>query len=1079
MPQSGTVTLLFTDLVNSTEHLQREGDETGDRLFRIHHKLMTDAIEAAGGQELQWLGDGVLAAFSSVADAVRCAIIMQQTAGRATGGGAKFEMRIGVHLGEVLRRDDGYFGTPVVTARRLCDRAESGQILCSRIVADLLSSRSAFSFRDLGNLKLKGLAAPLGVCEVVYEHHDPLAMLTRTPFVGRAAQIKRLTAKLDDAFHGHGAITMLRGEPGIGKTRTLEEFADHARQRGAAVLKGSCYDGEWQPPYGPFAEAIVDYARSSPSSDFAAALGNRGAILARIAPSLSDSKDAVTELVTLEKDEERFRLFDAVAQFLISVSEGNPVVLILDDLHWADRGTVAMLNHVAHFVTTNPILLIGAYRDAEVNRLHPLMSALASMSRLRNSETLVLKGLHPDEVTDMLEIVGDQKVPNELVEALLSATEGNPLFIREVLMHLVEEGKILTEAQGWTSKFSVSELGIPEGVRQVIAARLMKLSQDANRLLSVASAFNGEFSFEVAAAAAELGEQTALSAIDEALDAQLVRPGSNTEVFDFTHALIRHTLYSELNPARRMRLHRRIAEEMERAWGERAAHHAAEVAFQFWRGAAAAGTERGADYAIAAADNAEAAYAHDDVAAFLRIALELLPAKDPRRVRLLKRLASALVWTLQGDDAASVALEAVSLIAATEGTDPAADYCEAVAREMLRAGVMSGAWALAREGLRCIGDRRDMTWASLDEIDGYRTDGEDPANPGVTIDSPRLRERREILKRISSEHARARRIDEYPYDSREDILRDPNADGIPLLLLAGECRRSLPLWLERAGDAERRGRVALAVDSWAFVARCQNALGDFSAARAAYDRAIAMSTRMSGVSLPLLNLLSVRVDFLIALDQGFDEMAVPGEAELFANPPPQFKWALAAAYASQAEMFAQRNLVDAALAMLPTVQKGLSVGAPWGLSYSMMASDAATAIWLLNRLEQVEVIEASLRTKVLTSDFRFPMRDARLSMARVCALQKRYDEAANWFDQAREALDDMGWQPLRAIADYDQGLMYLRHGGSEHATRAHHYLDMAAEQFDRLKMRGWTRRLEETARSASHRLGALGSSVPA
>ena len=1060
MPQSGTITLLFTDLVNSTEHLQRAGDETGERLFRTHHKLITDAIEAGGGKELQWLGDGVLAAFPSTADAVRCAITMQQTAGRGVGG-IKFEMRIGIHLGEVLQREGGYFGTPVVIARRLCDRAESGQILCSRLAADLLSSRNSFGFRDLGDLKLKGLATPVGVSEVIYERNDPVAMLTRTPFVGRASQLKRLASKLDEAFHGRGSITMLRGEAGIGKSRTLEEFSDHAQQRGAVVLRGACYDGEWQSPYGPFAEAIVDYSQSAPRADFIAALGKRGSILARIAPSIGDAIGDQGEPVTLDKDEERFRLFDAFGEFLVAIARTNPIVLILDDLHWADRGTVAMLNHTAHFIAANPILMIGAYRDAEVNRSHPLSATLAALSRVRNSETVALKGLHQDELATLLELIGDQGAPTELIEALLAATEGNPLFIRELLMHLVEEGKVLREGQGWSMKLSVEALGIPEGVRQVIGTRLSKLSEDANRLLSVACAFNGSFSFDVAAAAADLDEQTALGALDEALDAQLLRPGSNSEVFDFSHALIRHTLYSDLNPARRTRLHRRIAEEMERTWGERASHHAAEVAFQFWRGATAAGTERGADYAISAADNAEAAYDHDDVAAFLRIALELLPEKDPRRTKLLKRLASALAWTFRSEEAVSVALDAASSIATAEGDDRAADYCESIAREVQRAGSMESAWALAREGLRYIGPRRDITWASLDEIDSYRADGEDPNNPGTTIDTARSRERRAVLKKIPSEQASSRRIDEYPYDSREEILADPHREGIPLLLLAGDCRGSLPAWLQRAAEAERSGRIALAMDSWTFAARCQIALGEFVAARAAYDRAIAMAARVAGNPLPLLNLLSTRFDFLLALDDGYDEITqLPGEAELFGNPPPQFKWAFAAACATNALLLARRNLTEPALQVMPPAIEGLRLGASWGISYSLMAADAANALWELNRLDHIDAIEAALRDKALRTDFRFPMRESRLSLARLCALQRRYDEAEQWFVKARLVLEEMGWQPLRAIVDYDQALMYLRRAADGDSAHAQHFLKLAGEQFRRLGMTGFIKRVE-------------------
>jgi class 3 adenylate cyclase len=1062
--QSGTVTLLFTDLVNSTEHLQRVGDESAQRLFQAHHKLITDAITSSGGEELEWLGDGALAAFSSSADAVRCAISIEQTARRPVAG-ARFEIRIGLHLGEVMRRNGGYFGISVVTARRLCDRAASGQILCSKMIADLLVARQTFNFRDLGQIDLKGLAAPTQVCEVLYERNDPAAMLNRTPFVGRAAQLKRLSAKLEQVFNGQGSIVMLRGEPGIGKSRLLEEFSDLAKQHGALTIRGACYDGEWQAPYGPFAEAIMEYARGD-RAGLATLLGKRASIIARLAPGLHDLLGDIPEPVALEKEEERFRLFDAVAQFLIGASQRAPLVLILDDLHWADRGTVAALSHVAHFVAANPILLIGAYRDAEVDRKHPLAAALTGISRIRNFENLTLSGLEKGDLASMLGIIGDDDAPDALVKALGDATDGNPLFIREVLLHLVEEGKILREGQGWISKFSIEELGIPDGVRQVVIRRLQKLSDDANRLLSVASAFNGAFSFEVASSAAGLDEQAALSAIDEALDAQLLRPGANSEAFDFTHALIRHTLYSELNPARRTRLHRKIAEEMERAWGERAANHAAEVAFQFWRSAAASGATRGADYAIAAADNAEAAYAHDEVAAFLKIALELISKDDPRRPRLLQRLGHAMTWTLDGEDASQVAMEAGKLLAAAEGPDRAADYFENAAREMVRAGLMHSAWNMAREGLRYIGDRRDIVWASLDEIDTFRCEAEASDNVGITVDSERRRERRAILKGISSEQACGRRIDEYPYDSREEIIGDPYCDLLPLTFLGGECRRALPLWQERAGESERSGRLATAMDAWAYVARCQNVLGNFIESRAAYDRAIAFSARLNRPSFPLLNLMSVRSDFLIALDEGWDEIiTVPGFDELIANPPPEFKFTIAPGFAVNAMVMARNHQDETALQFLATLTNALERGAFWGFPYGMMACDAACAIWLLNRTDYVEVIERSIREKVLGPDFRFPMRDARLSIARLSALQGRCDAATEWFAKAREVLDEQGWRPLRAICDHDEALMYLRRGAQGDGDRARPLLAAAERQFQTLGMNGWIKRAAKSIAS--------------
>ncbi len=1066
MAASGTLTLLFTDLVNSTQLLGHAGDEDGQRIFRGHHKLMSDAIAASGGEELQWLGDGVLAAFSSTADAVRCAIRIQQTARRPVEG-VRLEIRIGIHVGEVLRRDNGYFGVPVVMARRLCDRAASGQILCSKLIAEMLAARQSFAFRELGTLELKGIATPTAVSEVVYEGSDAAALLNRTPFVGRAEQLKRLAAKLEDACNGHGSIAMLQGEPGIGKSRTIAEFSDLALQRGAVVLRGACYDGEWQPPYGPFAEAITNYVRHASSEDLTAALGKNAATIARIAPALRERIGDLSEPPPLDKDEERFRLLDAVAQFLITVAQRTPLVLVLDDLHWADRGTVGLLNHVAHNVPANPILVIGAYRDAEVDRMHPLARALTTLRRLPNFEVLALGGLKSGDVVELLEMISDQDAPEDLVQTLSKETDGNPLFIREVLLHLHEEGKILRDGKGWGTRFSVGELGIPEGVRSVIGRRLMKLSEDANRLLTVGAAFKGSFSFEIAAAVAELDEDAGLAAVDEALDAQLLRPGANPETFDFTHALIRHALYSGLNPARRVRLHRKMAEAMERTWGDKVKEHAAEVAYQFWCGAAASGAERGADYAIAAANNAEAAYAHDEAVAFLRIALELLAKSDPRRPRLLARLGISLAWTLDSDDAIKVSREAGELLAATEGNDAAADYFEQATRAMYGAGLVRGSWELAKEGLRFIGERRDVTWASLTEIDLLREEAEDQTNPGIRTDSPRQRERRVLLKQLSRQEMREHEI-EIPYDSRQDVLDNPEASAFALLFFACDYRRALTRWQQEAVDAERRGRIAWAMSAWAGVSRCHIGMGDLAAAQAAYDRARTWQARIDAPSVELMNVLQASLDLRMALDSGWEELLAPDSgARLTAiNPSAEIHWSRGAISVTASSVLARLNLSDRALPWLTIVPRALEIGAPWTAAFNIIASDATLALWVMNRSDYCAVIERNIREKVLDPDFRFPMRDNRLNLARLCALQHRYDEAVDWFGKARVVLNEQGARPLRAITDYDEALMYLRRAEPGDRNRATPLLEVASEQFRNIGMTGWIRRAEEASASS-------------
>src|SRR5712691_10744563 len=222
-----TVTILFTDLVGSTELLQRAGDERAQRIFKAHHRLLREAVEAHGGHEVKWLGDGLMVAFDSASDAVKCAIAMQQASRRPTAG-ERLEIRAGLNVGEAFVDESDYFGTSVVIARRLCDSGGAGAIRASDIVVRLLDGRGDdLQTKDLGALDLKGITNPVPAVEIIYDH-DPMALLRKLPFVGRDAEYETMLKKLAEARNGRGAVILLAGEPGIGKTRLTEEFCDHA-----------------------------------------------------------------------------------------------------------------------------------------------------------------------------------------------------------------------------------------------------------------------------------------------------------------------------------------------------------------------------------------------------------------------------------------------------------------------------------------------------------------------------------------------------------------------------------------------------------------------------------------------------------------------------------------------------------------------------------------------------------------------------------------------------------------------------------------------------------------------------------
>src|SRR6478736_3849114 len=202
-----TVTILFTDLVGSTELLQRAGDEQAQRIFKAHHRLLREAVEAHGGHEVKWLGDGLMVAFDSATDAVKCAIAMQQMSRRPTAG-ERLEIRAGLHVGEAFVDESDYFGTSVVIARRLCDKGNAGQILASDIVVRLLDGRGGdLQTKDLGALDLNGITNAVPAVEIVYAH-DPMRLLRKLPFVGRSAEYKTMLKKLADARNSRGAVIL-------------------------------------------------------------------------------------------------------------------------------------------------------------------------------------------------------------------------------------------------------------------------------------------------------------------------------------------------------------------------------------------------------------------------------------------------------------------------------------------------------------------------------------------------------------------------------------------------------------------------------------------------------------------------------------------------------------------------------------------------------------------------------------------------------------------------------------------------------------------------------------------------------
>jgi class 3 adenylate cyclase len=638
LPAAAVVTLLFTDLVGSTELLSELGDDEAERLRRVHFGLLRDVAAAHGGEAVKNLGDGLMVAFPSTVNAVGCAIAIQQAVHRrnARQGDDRLQVRVGLNVGEPIRDEGDYFGTPVVVAKRLCDIAAGGQILASELLRALVESRGSFTFRSCGPMPVKGIAQPLPACEIVWEPAEerqialPPSFVAgeSAPLVGRDHEFDELSRCWEEARDGRRRVAMVVGEPGIGKTRLAAEFCRSAHAHQAVVLLGRCYE-ESLVPYQSFAEALRHYVTECPLDELRLVLGPHRATLARLLPELSEhALQAAPGSPGAFGERELFVLFDAVASALSAIAAAHPLIVVLDDLHWADAPTLSLLRHVVRATDGASLLILGTYRETEVDEGHALAEALAELRRARALDTLSLGGLAENEVAAMISSQSGRAAPAELARSIVDRTQGNPFFVEELLRDA---------AAG--DDFGAALTRIPDSVKDVLRRRLRRLGVTAKRLLTFAAVTGREFELDVLEPVAGLPVDQVAESLEEAIAAHIVGEStSSIGRYSFTHALIRDTIYEQLSLTRRAQLHRQIGEAMESVWSEKADEHASELAYHF---SAAGEVAKASAYHSQAAGRAQSVYAVEPALAHYTAALEaaaelgLQPEVEPAVRQLL------------------------------------------------------------------------------------------------------------------------------------------------------------------------------------------------------------------------------------------------------------------------------------------------------------------------------------------------------------------------------------------------------------------------------------------------------------
>ena len=449
----------------------------------------------------------------------------------------------------------------------------------------------------------------------------------RSKFIGRDVERAALRRCLERAQAGNGSIVMISGAPGIGKTRTAAEVAAEASERGFYTLAGCCYDRADSVPFNPFVEALESAQAQTPRPEvFRRLLGDAAGELARLMPQLRRMFPDLAPVVEISPEQSRRLLLNAFVEFLTNAAANGPVLLLLDDLHWGDEGTFSLLSHIARYVAKAPVMVLGTYRDNELDRAGGLAVTLDACTRLQVLERIDLANLSRRAAAEMIAALSRREPPAAVVDVIYSGSDGNPFFVEELFQHLKERGKLLDSNGEFRRDLGLDHSEVPESLRLIIGRRLGRLGADTRKYLNTAAVIGRSFTFGMLEASTGATSDDLLDAVEEAEESGLI--SSRLEYpearFHFSHELVRQAVLAELSAPRTQRINLQIADAIERASASGLEGKINDLAHHLWQAGAAAEPERTINYLSIAAVHARAQSAYEAALSHLQNALELL-----------------------------------------------------------------------------------------------------------------------------------------------------------------------------------------------------------------------------------------------------------------------------------------------------------------------------------------------------------------------------------------------------------------------------------------------------------------------
>lgn len=766
-----TRALLFSDLRDYTAFVERYGDASATKLLRDYRATVRREVARHHGAEVKTEGDSFYVVFERPTAALDCAVAIQKRAAARNADDpiARLRIGMGLHAGEVIPHDGQFVGSAVNVAARLAAKAGPGELLVSDTLRGLVRTAHDHRLVDRGSLELKGIAelvhawsvewrgdGVLGPSTATVSHvPPPIPVATVAPIsgqllcpvlVGREAAITQLELALERAAQGDAAVLIVGGEAGVGKTALTRELIARAAGKGFRLLSGGTYESSGGLPYGPFVSALRSGFRGHEREHLERFISGAAPGLSQLFPEL----ERAPERRAAPNEMERAHLSVAFQEAFRAFAKDAPLLVVVEDLHWADEASLDLLHALARELGGARVLLYATYRSDELHRRHPLVRTLGALKRERLAVTISLTPLSKEDLGELIRLTfaGEQKVSDEFLSAIYDRCEGNPYFGEELLKSLAESGEIVFDGSGWVRQgTSIDDMRIPDSIVDAVRERIERLSPEAKVTLAAAAVVGSRIPFELLREVRGTSESELEANVRELIEQQLIGElGKDDDAYGFRHALTREVVYDDLLLSERRRLHRAIATAL-------AAAVAAEPALVAHHLLAAGDMAAAIGPLLAAGTRAQAVGAPRESATHFQRALEIgLPEADApaaleglaeayerfdaaraaavaeeaaagyRRLgdrRGLSRVlrVAAYAWWRQGDSARSRDLGAAALAAVAD--DPSIELARAMlshASGRLAVGDDAEAGRLVQQGLELgerLGDMGSVVAANL------------------------------------------------------------------------------------------------------------------------------------------------------------------------------------------------------------------------------------------------------------------------------------------------------------------------------------------------------------------------------